>query len=434
MKILMIAALLCAALQLSLAQTGPDTLSLDECLRRGLEASDALEAKRHATNSAQFDARAFAGQRKPSLALKGSYNYTSETQDLTSAFPSAPGFTPPKIKFGDGNIYDLNLTATIPLYAGGAIVSREQAARLDAQAQRYDTRADSLILLHSIRRAYFIAAGAQANQDAAVARRARLQRHFDELSSSRTIGVATEDALLAVEASLKSAESALLQAETAARNARLALGKLIGEPSLEIFPQSVLNSALAYDAGYDPELIQQRPEVQMLDARIEQRNRLRRASIAGLLPNVGAAAVYHYAKPGVDMIENEWMDYYTLGVSMSWTLWDFHEARSRAKSQEVLARSLSATRSDVLKTFESRALTSLETRDAARPVESKLRERLQIETRRVEMLSNTLAAGLASESQWLDAQDDLTIAELEWISSVVALRLAEADYLYAIGR
>lgn len=172
----------------------------------------------------------------------------------------------------------------------------------------------------------------------------------------------------------------------------------------------------------------------MLDARIEQRNRLRRASIAGLLPNVGAAAAYHYAKPGVDMIENEWMDYYTLGVSMSWTLWDFHEARSRAKSQEVLARSLSATRSDVLKTFESRALTSLETRDAARPVESKLRERLQIETRRVEMLSNTLAAGLASESQWLDAQDDLTIAELEWISSVVALRLAEADYLYAIGR
>jgi outer membrane protein TolC len=128
------------------------------------------------------------------------------------------------------------------------------------------------------------------------------------------------------------------------------------------------------------------------------------------------------------------MDYYTIGVTASWTLWDFNEARSKAKSQNYSAQSLTATRNDALTTLTTRVRTTENSWRAARPAEENFKKRLELETRRSELIKNKLAAGLASESQWLDAQDDLTAAELEWISSVVALRLSEADYLYAIGR
>lgn len=433
MKFLAPVVLLLTGFGVAFAQSG-DSLSLEECIRRGLEASESLNSKRFSALAAHSDARAFSAQRKPSLSVRGSYNYTSETQEISGLFPTIPGFTAPSIKFGDGNVYDLNATATIPIYAGGAIISRERASYFDERAQRFDVKGDSLTLLYNIRRAYFLASGASANLDAVETRRARLSRHLDELTSSQKIGVATEDARLAVEASLRSADAAVLQAEAAARNARLQLGKLLGEQAVEYFPSDNLEYSLAEISNGEDVQLATRPEIEMLDARISQRKKLERASKAGLLPSLAANAVYHYAKPGVDMIENEWMDYYTIGVTASWTLWDFNEARSKAKSQNYSAQSLTATRNDALTTLTTRVRTTENSWRAARPAEENFKKRLELETRRSELIKNKLAAGLASESQWLDAQDDLTAAELEWISSVVALRLSEADYLYAIGR
>lgn len=433
MKHLTLIALLLGSLNFATAQSPDSTMSLEQCISRGLQTSGTLKAKRLSALSAKSDSRAFAAQRKPSLALRGSYNHTSETQSLGGAFPTIPGVTFKEVKFGDGNVYDLNAAATVPLYAGGALISRERASLADAKAIQFDTQADSLTLQLNIRRAYFLASGAKANLDAAVARSERLKRHLDELTSSREIGMATEDARLAVEASLKSAEAAVLQAETAARNARLQLGRLIGEPSKEVYPQSSIEESLVY-VDTDTRAFTERPEIKMLDARIEQRNRLRRAGISSLFPSVGLNAVYHYAKPGVDAIENEWMDYYTLGVTASWTLWDFHETRARSSSHKYIAESLQATRDDALNVLETRVRTAEQSRNAASPVEQRFKERLAIETERAELIKNKLSAGLATESQWLDAQDDLTAAEIDWISSVVALRLAEADYLHAIGR
>lgn len=434
MKHLPFILVLLTSLQTTLAQIPDSALSLDQCIALGLQTSNGLKAKRLSALSAHSESRAYDAQQKPSLSLRGYYNYTSETQSLGSAFPTIPGVTFKDVEFGDGNVYDLNASATIPIYSGGAVVSREQAALADEKAIRFDTQADSLTLLLSIRRAYFFAAGAQANLHAADSRRERLKRHLDELSSAQSVGMSTEDTRLAIEASLKSAEAVVLQTEAAARNARLQLGRLIGEPSREVHPLSSVEAPLMTDALFTVAELENRPEIRTLDARIEQRDQLRRAGLASLFPSVAANAVYHYAKPGVDAIENEWMDYYTLGISASWTVWDFSEGRTRARSQKYLAESLQATREDALRVYEVRVNTAEQTRNAARPAEQKLRERLELETKRTELTKNKLAAGLTTESMWLDAQDDLTAAELDWISSIVALRIAEADYLFAIGR
>ncbi len=433
-KIHFLSLLWLATTQFTFAALPDSTRSLERCITEGVRTSNALQAKRFTRMASESESEAIRSLQLPSLALRGSYNYTSKTQELGAALPAIPGLPESNLTFGDGNVYDVNAGLTIPLYSGGTLISRQRAAIADESSIRWETVSDSLTLVKQIRRAYFLATGQQANLDAARSHTERLARHLKEIEGSQAIGVASEDARLAVLASLSAAEATVIKAEAATRNARLQLGKFVSDVLLEIYPEDHLQTPILTEENLGSMAASGKPEIKMLDSRILQRNYLSRASSGSLLPSVGASAVYHYAKPGVDAIENEWMDYYTLGISASWVFWDFNEGRSRSRSHKYHAQSLSEARTEMLSALDLRESVAQTLLAAAKPIEEKLRERLVVVERQAVLIGNKLQAGLASESQWLDSQDDLTAAEQEWISAMVALRLAEADYLYAIGR
>jgi outer membrane protein TolC len=64
----------------------------------------------------------------------------------------------------------------------------------------------------------------------------------------------------------------------------------------------------------------------------------------------------------------------------------------------------------------------------------KTSERLSLEQRRFELVRGRYQIGTTSESEFLDAQDDLTSAELDRSAVAVRLRLAEAEWLNAAGK
>jgi outer membrane protein TolC len=344
-----------------------------------------------------------------------------------------PGLTLPSIKFGDGNVYDLAATAKVPLFTGGTLAESSRASRSAYRASRQDYLTDSLKLLYDVRRAYYTAAGAQARADAALQSSQRLDRHYQDVLKAKEIGTMSDENRIQALARLRQTEQAVMTAEAAAKAARLALGNLVGQPDQQIMPTSDLQTGLGVDGDGDAIVPAQRPEVQSVNARIEQNQHLVRASQGSLWPMVSGNAVYHYAKPGIDALTNDWMNYYTVGVSATWTLWDWNSRAARIQQVKSSQRSLEARKQDLVNQLTTRRATMQENLAAARRVLDKAQDRADLERQRLALVEGRQKSGMATESDYLDAQDDLTEAETDLVTAQVQVRLAEADLLNASG-
>ncbi|MCX6600285.1 MAG: TolC family protein [bacterium] len=405
--------------------------SLEQCLRAAMANAPRLRASAQVVVGAQAAAREAVANRWPTLGVSGAYAYTSDTQEIRMTSP-VPGYVPPKIRFYNDNVYDLAMTARVPIYAGGALREKARAESFGGLAAALDLRADSLKLASDVRRAYFNALGGEARVEAARQSARRLERHLQELTSAQNIGTVSEETRLMALSRLRQAEQAVLSAEADAQAARLALGNLVVQPGLEIHPAAELDAAIA-DSALTPLPLKSRVEVSAAQMRLDQSLRLTRTARAALLPSLSGLAAYHYAKPGVNMTENEWMDYYTLGLTASWTLWDWRARSQRVGQARAAAGALDARMHDLVNTLNTRYETALAARRAAGAVLAIAAERAAIERRRLDLVEGRMQQGMASESEFLDTHDDLTAAETDLISATARLRLAEADLLYAAG-
>ncbi len=284
-----------------------------------------------------------------------------------------------------------------------------------------------------MRQAFYAALGAEAAADAAHQGAARLRRHLADVEANLAVGMATEEARLQVLARLRRTEQATIAAEAEAATRRFELGRRVGQPG-EADPaprradgvpadrlggRAALGRAARATGG-------RRPSRRRGPRRARGRRR-------PLWPAVDLEGGWHYGKPGVDAVTDRWMDYGTVAVNLRWTLFDFGGVRSRVKGLRAESRALSAVRDDVqdaLRTRQANARTQLA---AARTLTAQVQDRLDLQRRRLDLAGERWREGHATESELLDAQDDVTLAATDLATVRAQLRLAEAELLAALG-
>lgn len=409
-----------------------ETWTLEQCVNAARKNSFALESRRAVMAGAEAAMRASDASRWPTLGLSGAYSYTSETQKLEFASP-IPGFVMPSVEFGDGNVYDAAIIARAPLFAGGALGQRARADAAAYRSTQQDFFADSLRLLWNVRRAYFQALGAEARAQTARQALARMERHVREISAAISAGWQSEEARIAAAAALRQIESARIAAEAQASVERLKLGSLVGAPEREIFPDGDLDARATEIPLTTESPIEARAEMLALQSRIEQSGHLTHAARGSLLPSLSAMAAYHYGKPGVNVVENEWMDYYVVGLNASWTLWDWNARKYQVKQTRAQMNILDAQKSELERSLSNREKIARLTWTSARAAREKSAERVTLERERFALVEGRWREGMASESELLDAQDDLTQAETDLAAARANERIAEVDWRYAAG-
>ncbi len=413
-------------------EEGREAWTLAMCLEQARAASHRLAAAAHEVDRTDAAAREARAARLPTLDLVGTYAYASETMALRIG-----EFVPidvPEVRFGDGNTYDLKLQASAPLYTGGALSSRARAEEAAARAAREDAASADLRLAQEVRRAFYTALGAEAQAEAARVAEGRMRRHLEEVEGAVRAGAASEERLVEALARLRSAEQVRIRQEGLARVEKLALGRLTGAPAREIEPAAELGVSL-FDGGAPPDTAAPgRPELGALSERAARSEHLARAAKGAYYPSLAAQAAYHRAKPGVDAIDNEWMDYGTVGVTLSWSLWEWGARADRVRQARAAARGIEEQRAELEEAYRSAARTARVRLSAAAEQEAKAAERIDLGNRRRLLVEGRYRQGAATESEYLDAEDDLAAAEIDRAQARAAVRLAEADLLYALGR
>jgi outer membrane protein TolC len=210
------------------------------------------------------------------------------------------------------------------------------------------------------------------------------------------------------------------------------LEELVGAP-LDPAPLPPLPVAQLAAADYEAAAMVARQEFTVVSAQGAQAAAQRRAALSALYPQLAAVAEYHYADPGVEYIDPDWNDYYSVGVQMQWNLWDWGQARREAnaavcaqrRAEQENSRLQAQVRREVRETVEQ--LNSLADRIALQ------RRLVQQEALRRDVMQQRFEQAQGTSLDLRDAEDRVTEAELALAQYIAQWRQARFLLDYYTG-
>lgn len=415
------APVLAALTAVTVCRAGGDSLSFEEFERISREASprpQALRAEVAAAHEALDQARVLDG---PRLSLDLAAAWVSRTQEMDLPTGS--------LSFGDGRSADAALGLVGTLWSGGARRAAMAVAEHRLEARREEALGDSLGLGHELRALFLRALAARQTLEASRVAVGRLERLERDVEQRQSQGLGLEDMVLAARSRLLMARQDLAQRTSELRLCQQELGSLAGRPGWLPLPEGDLEEGLP---GLDREA---RPVaiLEVLNARLRAARETIALRRAELRPKVEAGATWHLARPGVDPIANEWMGYTTAGLRLRWTLWDRGLSHRREAEAAHEAKALERRMDEVRRTADLALQQALEQVEAAREQWTLAVKRAEVEALRLPRMEARWRAGSATEKEWLDATDDLRLAEIERALGAARLRLAENRLLAAAG-
>jgi outer membrane protein TolC len=412
-------------------------LTLDVAIARGLENSQRLaelQARQEAAAAVEAGQHAAA---KPLVALTGGYTRTNHVDEFGI---SEPGF-PPSIIYPDiPDNFRTRLDLQWPVYTGGRTDALERAARAEREATGEDLTAARLDLRLEIARAFWALVTAREAEVVVAQSVQSMDAHVSELRSRLEQGLIPPNDVLSAEAQESRARLLAIEATNARGVADADLHRLLGiEGEGSIEPVAALASApVSGDSAAS--LIElarkERPERRALSDRVDAFQARSVAASSGSRPQIGVAGGYDYARPNARIFPRigEWRDSWDVSVNVSWLLWDV--GRRRAEYAEAIAgtRGAQARAADFDRqlTFEVRQRW-LEV-DSSRAAIATADDGLRSATEARRVVEERFNAGVAVNTDVLDAQLAMLQAGLDRTRALANARLAEARLQRAVGR
>ena len=409
---------------------GADTLSLERCLELAAERNLSLK-KQVAIAAAAVDARR-AGL-WPRLSLGSSATYVSELARLEFPF-SIPGAE--AIEVGSKDQYDISAGLSMPLFTGMRtrhLVRSAEESHIQAQ---YRMEASRNTVLLGVHRLYH---GMQANLLGREILHASMRRIGNHLEQARRL---LEEAQITPFDTLEAANR-LLEVETDLAGLRrqyrvtaVNLANLLDIPavdSIDALAADGMPGEIAPLEEYERLAMENRPELAVVDHAVLELEHRKKAAGSSYFPQIHASASYHYARPGVNFFENEWMDYYAVGVQLQWELWNMGRTGSEVKQAGHALDSSRLESERVRKEIHRAVAAAYEELVSSRERIVLQRRLVEQERERYRIVFERYAAGLATSFDARDAEESLTAAELRLAAGYVEFEMKRAELDYASG-
>jgi outer membrane protein TolC len=419
------------------AQTASIRLTLDEAIARGLDTSQRLQE----FAARQESARAIENQReaaeRPQIAAAASYTRTNHVEE----------FSVPNVSGGFRVIYpDVpdNVRSRIdlqwPIYTGGRLGALRRAAGAESEATGHDREAAQGDLKLEISRSFWAVVTSRAASDVVRQALERTSAHLNDVRNQLSVGLVPPSDVFSVEAHHAHQRMLSIEADNIVTTTSAEFRRLTGiDPDLPFeLAADLMSRAPAVEAAGAPMEAARanRPERKSLEFRITAAAERATAASAGALPVVTAIAGYDMSRPNprVFPIQEAWKPSWDIGVSLRWSLFDGGRVRAEAAEAAANRRGVEAR----LREFDG--LVQVEVRQCLADLDStralieaaQSGVRAAAEARRV--IAERFSAGVATNTDVLDAQVSLLQAELSLTRALASTRLAGARLDRALGR
>lgn len=369
-----------------------------------------------------------------SVDLKASYSRFSEVMQMDIVGISVPG-TPinipgRSIRFGDEDNYEALISLIQPLFTGHRISSMIKANRESVRASQMQSVALKNQVKFNATKAFYNLIKAYEMKKIAEASYQQVKTHLRDIQNFYQQGLVAQNDVLTGEVKLSEVELLIINAENAIELANTILLNLLN-----------LNLDQTILPEYDPEkfssaalepvvekAVSNKPEVKMLDFQIASLQFKRKAAAGAYWPNVALFGNYIYGKPGLDKIANEWISYWIGGIQLQWNLWDWGKKSAQVQQVQSAINELKLGKAQLTNNLAvDIKRTQINLRSSRKRLQNSIKM-LESAEENYRIIENRYREGIISNSEYLDAQSDLTRAKVQRIQSQIDLQIALADY------
>ena len=277
----------------------------------------------------------------PQVTFSAQATYQSDVTEIPIDL-DAIGLTGVKIPSVSQDQYKMELALSQTLWDGGAIRSERKTLRTQAEVDQRDMDVSMYAINERVNQLYFGVLLAEAQLEQNKVLQAELRRNCDQVSSYIKNGIANQSDLDAIQVDLLKAKQTEAQFEHTKRAYREMLSRLIGE---EIGEETRL---------VKPEAVRpltkenNRPELELYQARIRNLQAQDSRITAGMMPKLGLFVTGGYGKPGLDMFEDNFKAYYLAGVRLSWNLGSLYTVKDDRRKIQTSIRAIETQRETFL--------------------------------------------------------------------------------------
>lgn len=367
-----------------------------------------------------------AAERLPTLSVDGQAQYQSRVTAVPLKLPTGGIPTPPH------DTYDGRLTATERLYdpSVGARRGVERAQLGQNVAQVEVTLFQTRQLVND---AFFTAALLQSRATAVAASVADLDAQLKVMEDRVRAGAALPGDAAAIRATMLQRRQDQEQFETDRRAALAVLSDLTGDsiPPSAVLVLPDLSAAVAEARGAGT--VRRRPEYEQFARSRELLQR--QADVIGsqTRPRLNAFGRVGYGKPGLNMLNTTFQDYWLGGVQVQWSPWTWGANERDREALRVQQDVVTAEETAFTESLRRATMKSLANIDR---LATTLKQDDEIVALREQILRETAAKlreNVVTTAEYVDRQTDLYNARVARAAHEVELAQTRATYLTTLG-
>lgn len=405
-------------------------LSLQECRKMALEASEDLQKADNERLKAEYDKAIALAANLPDFSATGLGEYMTDMESMGMVMRMR-------------GMYMAGVTLAQPIYVGGKIRAANKLAKIGEEAAEETLRSTRAEVIADADNAYWSYISVLSKIRMLESIMEQMDTLFSQVGTSLEAGMSTRSELLRVEANRSEIAYQIQKAQSGANLCRLSLCNVIGcdfDTLIEPTDTEITPTLIEYlEVGTNTS----RPELRLLDMQLEAAKQQVRSTRADFLPQLALSVGYVYYGNMKMITGKGTAEEYTMNMedgmgmamlSLSVPIFHWGEGRKTVKKAKLDVHNaeldLQKNRR-LLNIEEQQALQNL--RDSRQLVQvADLGYQQAEESYRIE--NERYLGGMGTLTDLLDAQGQLMQAESNLIEAQTQMKIYETEYLRVTDR
>lgn len=361
----------------------------------------------------------------PDLDLNGSAHYQSDVTKVPARVP-VPEF---QIEPIDKDWYKITLDLQQTIYDGGAVKRSKQYEEAERRVMAQEARVEIYKVREQINTVYFNILSMQENLRILELHREVLAERMKEVDAAVKNGALLDADLIQLEAEMIKIEQSAEEIRIALNASENILSELIGETipqgSSYAIPQSRFDKV-----NYE----RSRPEFALMDYEQLKLEVMKEMTVTKDIPRFFGFGQLGYGRPGYDMLNNNFDDFYMVGLKMNWNIYGWGDTKNEKAILELNKQMIENSKRDFDRALTIKSEETLSQIEKYRMLIEKDREILALREKVTQTYASQLKNGVITSAEYIsqlnaesEARLNLKLHEIQLSSAIIDYQTTNGD-------
>jgi outer membrane protein TolC len=355
----------------------------------------------------------------PDLDINGSAHYQSDVTKVSSVLPMSEF----RIEPIDKDWYKLTLDLQQTIYDGGLNKKNKMLEQAEKHLQAQEARIEIYKMKDQVNKVYFNILSLQENRRILELHSEVLHQRMEEVDAAVENGALLQSDLDQLRAELIKIDRHIKELEIGMNASVKILSELTGEEMPEGTVYKLPSPEMKKNTG-----LRTRPEYALMDYEQLKLETLKELTTARDLPKVFGFGQLGYGRPGFDMLNNDFEEFYLVGLKLNWSLYGWGKTKNEKEILEISKEMIENRKRNFDRAINIRSEEQLSEIQKYRMFIEKDREILELREKVTATYEAQLRNGVITTADYLEQLNAESEARLNLKLNEIRLASAIIDY------